>query len=84
MDKIEISIMKNTSQNFTWFFQDAEKAANFMLARRLSWYKLFVNGREYSWLNVWWDASTGWDDIKRIEEHIENCIEIDEAFYGSD
>lgn len=40
-------------------------------------YELFINGRKYDWpKNAFY--------LEEIEKHIEYCIEMNEAFYGSD
>ena len=80
MDK-KISIRRNHNHTSFWFFEDAIEAANFMIARSLYSYTLFINGREYSWVGLN-RFTTNYAFTGTIEKHIKECIELDKAFYA--
>ena len=80
MDRGQILIRRNHHENF-WFFKDAGSAAHFMLARNLFRYTLFINGREYPWVEInTFISNFGFTDV--VQDHINECIKLDEAFYG--
>jgi len=52
------------------------RAAGFAFARDWDFWKLYINGRMYNW-----PEGTSLTPVATLKEHIEYCIEIDEAFY---
>ena len=63
-------------QNYTPF-EDAGNAADFMIGRSWSDWKLFVNGHLYNW-----PKNNSTIMLWELEIHIKDCIEMDVAFYG--
>lgn len=83
---LKIEIKKNVPSGTIYFYWDFKKnvaaAAYFMLGKGLRNHTLVINGREYPWNDAYW---TGWHNRRYtdvLEEHIKECIELDETFYG--
>jgi hypothetical protein len=58
-------------------FVDAGTAAEFMIGKDWSGWKLYIRGRFYNW-----PTEHGLLIRRIITDHIIHCLELDEAFYG--
>jgi len=60
-------------------FKSPYAASCYMIGKFVSDYLLIINGREYDWPT----GASIESMVFEIEKHITHCIEIDEAFYGT-
>lgn len=82
---IKIKPVPKYRRTFGWncrVFEEITIAAEFMQARYWNNWNLYINGRLYAWPRE--DGLAPISNIDPLVEHIEDCIEIDEAFYASD
>lgn len=73
-----------------WFphtFHSVEGIVDFIIGRNRNNWGLYINGRSYAWpkeadsRNVFINCS---GNFYLLTEHIRQCVELDEAFYGTD
>ena len=65
-------------------FETPIGAAAFLCDRTVEWTHLIINGREYGWApNLCSRRAVSLELTYDIMKHIQQCVELDEAFYES-